>query len=348
MKGKNRFALFIAILLCLALPASASKKKKRPANQHDTTAVAKISDEEQRRFDYFFLEGVRKRNMGDYAQAYELFQHASDIQPQAPEVLFEMANFMGYLANDSVAQSCYEQASLLSPNNKWYQEVLSNYYQTHNQLDKAVDILEQMSDAEPENADYLYGLLQMYTRKQDFEKSILTLDRLESLEGKSEQLTMNKFQMFLQLGQKEQAFEEMEALTKEYPNDLRYRVILGDLYLNNDDAEKAREIYEQVLNEEPQNVNAQVSMSSYYEQIGDSVKAKSMMETLVLNPTTDSQTRVQVMRKIIHDAEAQRRDSTYVLDLFNQLLDKQQEDAGMALLCTQYKLQKQMPETEIT
>ena len=78
------------------------------------------------------------------------------------------------------------------------------------------------------------------------------------------------------------------------------------------------------------------------------MKAKSMMETLVLNPTTDSQTRVQVMRKIIHDAEAQRRDSTYVLDLFNQLLDKQQEDAGMALLCTQYKLQKQMPETEIT
>ncbi|MCQ2239535.1 MAG: tetratricopeptide repeat protein [Bacteroidaceae bacterium] len=277
-----------------------------------------------------------------------MIQHALEINPQAPEALFDLATYVGYLANDSTAQDYYERAAALSPGNQWYQEVLGNYYQTHNQLDKAIGILEKMSQDQPENPDFLYGLLQMYTRKQDFGKCIDVLNNIEKLEGKSENLSMNKFRMYLQLEQKDKAFAEVESLTREYPNDLRYKVVLGDLYLDNEDASKAYELYQQVLAEEPQNVSAQVSLSSYYEKTGDSAKAKDMMEKLVLNPASDSQTRVQVMRKIIYDSEAQKRDSTYVLGLFDQLLSVPQEDVGIALLCTQYKLQKQMPEPEIT
>lgn len=346
-----RFFFCTLMVLCLSLSASAAtgKKKKRAAvRQQDSTAVVVLSEEQQQRFDYFYLEAVRKRNLGDYAEAYELFQHALDINPQSPEALFELATYMGYLANDSTAQHYYELAAQLQPDNLWYQEVLGNYYQTHNQLDKAIGILEKMSAGQPENSDYLYGLLQMYTRKQNYEKCIEVLDKVENLEGKSEQLSMGKFRMYFQLEQKDKAFAEIESLTKEYPNDLRYRVILGDLYLNDNEPEKALEIYQKVLEEEPQNVSAQVSLSSYYEQTGNSEKAQDMMEKLVLNPSSDSQTRVQIMRKIIYDAETQKRDSTYVLGLFDQLLSTPQEDSGIALLCTQYKLQKQMPEPEIT
>lgn len=347
----HRIILGTLLLLCLVLQASAAtgKKKKRAAvRPQESTAVVVLPEEQQRRFDYFFLEAVRKRNQGSYAEAYELFQHALDIYPQSPEALFELANYMGYLKNDSTAQRYYELAAERLPDNQWYQEVLGNYYQTHNQLDKAIGILEKMSAQQPENSDYLYGLLQMYTRNQNFEKCIDVLNKVENLEGKSEQLSMSKFRMYLQLEQKENAFAEMESLTKEYPNDLRYKVILGDLYLNNENAEKALEIYNEVLKEEPQNVNAQVSLSSYYEQMGEKEKSQDMMEKLVLNPSSDNATRVQIMRKIIYDSEAQKRDSTYVLGLFDQLLSVPQEDVGVALLCTQYKMQKQMPEPEIT
>lgn len=349
--SNHRYLICILLLVCLVFQASAAsgKKKKRALSRSkEQVTLVTLSEEQQRRFDYFYLEAVRLRNLGNYSDAYELFQHALEINPNAPEALFDLATYVGYLANDSTAQNYYERAAELSPDNQWYQEVLGNYYQTHNQLDKAVGILEKMSADQPENPDFLYGLLQMYTRKQDWAKCIEVLNNIEKLEGKSENLSMNKFRMYLQLEQKDKAFAEVESLTREYPNDLRYKVVLGDLYLDNDDTAKAYDLYQQVLAEEPQNVSAQVSLSSYYEKAGDSAKAQEMMEKLVLNPASDSQTRVQVMRKIIYDSEAQKRDSTYVLGLFDQLLSTPQEDVGIALLCTQYKLQKQMPEDEIT
>lgn len=328
-------------------PLQAAGKKKNKTAPKVTVVEKVLPEEQQRRFDYFYLESVRLRNLGEYAEAFEMLNHARQINPRSAEVLFDLANFMGYLVNDSTSQTLYEQAVELAPENRWYKEVLASYYQTHKQLDKAIGVLEQLTQVAPESSEYQFGLLQMYLRKQDYNKGIEALNNLEKLEGKSEQISMQKFRLYLQLEQKEKAFDEIKALTEEYPNDPRYQVLLGDLYMNNGNQAKAFEVYQQVLKDEPSNVMAQMSLSAYYEETGDSVQSRKLMETLLLNPASDSATKVDVMKKIIRDSELHHKDSTYVLGLFDQLLQQPQENAGVALLSTQYKLSKQMPEPEI-
>jgi len=302
----------------------------------------------QRRFDYFYLEAVRMRNLGKYAEAYELYKHALLINPDAPEALFDMASFCNYLGSKEETQHYYERAAELAPQNTWYQQVLGNFYYRNNQIDKAIDVYEKMAENTPEKSEVFYELLSLYTQKQDYEKCIWALNKLESLDGKSEQISMEKYRMFLRLEDKERAFKEIEALADEYPNDYRYKVMLGDLYLDNDQPKKALGIYQSVLKEEPQNVVAQLSMVSYLEKQNKKEEAAQALESLVLNPSLDDATRASVMRKIIYNSEEAKEDSTHVLNLFSQILETPQESADMAMLCTQYKVLKKMSKEEIT
>ena len=302
----------------------------------------------QRRFDYFYLEAVRMRNLGKYADAYELYKHALLINPDAPEALFDMASFCNYLGSKEETQHYYEKAAELAPQNSWYQQVLGNFYYRNNQIDKAIAVYEKMAENSQEKSEILYELLSLYTQKQDYEKCIWALNKLESLDGKSEQISMEKYRIFLKLEDKDRAFKEIEALADEYPNDYRYKVMLGDLYLDNNQPQRALGIYQGVLEVEPQNVLAQLSMVSYLEKQNEKEEATQALESLVLNPSLDDATRTSVMRKIIYNSEEAKEDSTHILNLFGQILEMPQGSADMAMLCTQYKVLKKMSKEEIT
>ena len=302
----------------------------------------------QRRFDYFYLEAVRMRNLGKYADAYELYKHALLINPDAPEALFDMASFCNYLGSKEETQHYYEKAAELAPQNSWYQQVLGNFYCRNNQTDKAIAVYEKMAENSQEKSEILYELLSLYTQKQDYEKCIWALNKLESLDGKSEQISMEKYRIFLKLEDKDRAFKEIEALADEYPNDYRYKVMLGDLYLDNNQPQRALGIYQGVLEVEPQNVLAQLSMVSYLEKQNEKEEATQALESLVLNPSLDDATRTSVMRKIIYNSEEAKEDSTHILNLFGQILEMPQGSADMAMLCTQYKVMKKMSKEEIT
>ena len=302
----------------------------------------------QRRFDYFYLEAVRMRNLGKYADAYELYKHALLINPDAPEALFDMASFCNYLGSKEETQHYYEKAAELAPQNSWYQQVLGNFYYRNNQIDKAIAVYEKMAENSQEKSEILYELLSLYTQKQDYEKCIWALNKLESLDGKSEQISMEKYRIFLKLEDKDRAFKEIEALADEYPNDYRYKVMLGDLYLDNNQPQRALGIYQGVLGVEPQNVLAQLSMVSYLEKQNEKEEATQALESLVLNPSLDDATRTSVMRKIIYNSEEAKEDSTHILNLFGQILEMPQGSADMAMLCTQYKVMKKMSKEEIT
>ena len=232
----------------------------------------------QRRFDYFYLEAVRMRNLGKYADAYELYKHALLINPDAPEALFDMASFCNYLGSKEETQHYYEKAAELAPQNSWYQQVLGNFYYRNNQIDKAIAVYEKMAENSQEKSEILYELLSLYTQKQDYEKCIWALNKLESLDGKSEQISMEKYRIFLKLEDKDRAFKEIEALADEYPNDYRYKVMLGDLYLDNNQPQRALGIYQGVLEVEPQNVLAQLSMVSYLEKQNEKEAARQALE----------------------------------------------------------------------
>ncbi|MDD3036272.1 tetratricopeptide repeat protein [Bacteroides sp.] len=329
-----------------ALVKKVKKNKKKQVKVKDASAL-QLSEEEQRKYDYFFLEAVRLKEKKDYAAAFGLLQHCLDINPNSASALYEISQYYMFLRQLPQGQAALEKAVANAPDNFWYSQGLVSLYQQQDQLDKAVVLLEQMVTRFPGKQDPLFNLLDIYGRQEKYDDVIATLNRLEKRLGKSEQLSMEKFRIYLQMKDDKKAFQEIESLVQEYPMDTRYQVILGDVYLQNGKKQEAYDAYQKVLAVEPDNPMALFSMASYYQQNDQKELYQQQLDTLLLNKKVSSDIKLNVMRQVIVTNEQAGKDSTQVINLFERVMRQDVDDPQIPMLYAQYLLSKNMEDASV-
>lgn len=338
MNKKNSIWLLVAVWTLVSCGTVKSTREK-PAV---ALAQSSLTPEQQRKYDYFFLEAMRLKEKKDYASAFGLLQHCLDIHPNAASALYEVSQYYMFLRQVPQGQEALEKAVANAPDNYWYSQGLASLYQQQNELDKAVTLLEQMVVRFPAKQDPLFNLLDLYGRQEKYDEVISTLNRLEKRMGKNEQLSMEKFRIYLQMKDDKKAFQEIESLVQEYPMDIRYQVILGDVYLQNGKKQEAYDVYQKVLAAEPDNPMAIFSMASYYKQTGQEELYQQQLDTLLLNKKVTPDTKVGVMRQMIVENEQADKDSTQIIALFDRIMKQEQDDPQIPMLYAQYLLSKNM------
>lgn len=338
MNKKNSIWLLVAVWTLVSCGTVKSTREK-PAV---ALAQSSLTPEQQRKYDYFFLEAMRLKEKKDYASAFGLLQHCLDIHPNAASALYEVSQYYMFLRQVPQGQEALEKAVANAPDNYWYSQGLASLYQQQNELDKAIILLEQMVVRFPAKQDPLFNLLDLYGRQEKYDEVISTLNRLEKRMGKNEQLSMEKFRIYLQMKDDKKAFQEIESLVQEYPMDMRYQVILGDVYLQNGKKQEAYDVYQKVLAAEPDNPMAIFSMASYYKQTGQEELYQQQLDTLLLNKKVTPDTKVGVMRQMIVENEQADKDSTQIIALFDRIMKQEQDDPQIPMLYAQYLLSKKM------
>lgn len=339
---RNRKIQIIGCLLICILAASCGTSRRGTKAGMAEKAVVTLTPEQQRKYDYFFLEAAKLKVRKDYDAAFNLLQHCLTINPNASSALYELAQYYMFLKQVPQGQAALEKAVENEPDNYWYSQGLANLYQQQDETEKAAKLLESMSVRFPDKLDPLYALLDIYNRQEAYDKVIATLNRIEQKMGKNEQLSMEKFRIYLQIKDDKNAFNEIESLVAEYPMDLRYQVVLGDVYLQNGKKEEAYEIYRKVLQAEPDNAMALYALASYYEATGQKELYRQQLDTLLLNRKVPSETKLSVMRQVIVEAEQEGKDSTQVIGLFDRMLQQEPDDAQVPMLYAQYLISKGM------
>jgi tetratricopeptide (TPR) repeat protein len=197
---------------CASLRKSSNSSKNSSAQlSHDP-----LSFEERRKFDYFFLEAVRQKEIGEIDAAFELFNHCLSIYPESAATLYELGKSYMYLGQPEKGERFFRKAMILEPDNYWYKETLAGYYQRKGENAKAIEVVEEMAEQFPSRLEPLMALIDMYDRSQNYDKVVHTLNRLERLDGKSEQISMEKFRTYLAMDSTEQAFTEIKNLIDEF------------------------------------------------------------------------------------------------------------------------------------
>ena len=323
-------------------------KKRKKSKKADVSPVKELTPEQQRRYDYFFLEAARLKVQKDYDAAFDVLQHCLTINPNASSALYEMAQYYMYLKQVPLGQAALEKAVENAPNNYWYAQGLANLYMQQNETEKAAALLENMAVRFSDKLDPLYNLLEIYNRQEEYDKVIGILNKLEERMGKNEQLSMEKFRIYLQKKDDKSAFHEIESLVEEYPNDMRYQVVLGDVYMQNGKKQEAYDAYQKVLAVEPDNPMALFSMASYYEQTGQKELYQQQLDTLLLNKKVTSDTKISVMRQVIAENEqSSAKDSTQVIALFDRMMKQDMDDPQIPMLYSQYLLSKNMEQEAV-
>ena len=79
--------MMLTALMAVAMP------KAMAQTEQDETVVRTLSDNDQQRYRYFYLEALLQQEREHFAAAFDLFRHALEINPNAPEVHYELAGF---------------------------------------------------------------------------------------------------------------------------------------------------------------------------------------------------------------------------------------------------------------
>ena len=234
-------------VVCLFFPSCGTKKVLTQNEEGKNTQATVLTPEQQRKYDYFFLEAARLKEKGDFDGAFEMYQHCLSINPTGAAALYEISRYYSFFGQEKKGEEALKEAVKQSPENFWYHQTLAAYYQEKRDPAKAIYVYENMMNQFPSRLEPLMALVELYTQTKQYQEVINVLDKMETIDGKSEQISMEKFRMYVAMNNKEKAFEEIKALADEYPYDMRYLTLLGDVYLNNGKPEDAFTTYQEVL-----------------------------------------------------------------------------------------------------
>ena len=297
----------------------------------------------QTNFDYFYLEAEKCRLAEDYSSAMDLYRHCLDINPEAPEALYNTGILHLYLRSDSLGTAYIRKACERDANNPYYLETLAALYLNKRDAEAAIPVLEKMASLQSRRSDILSQLVQLYSTVGNTDKAIGALNRIELLEGPSPQISVEKFKLYKEKEQLDSAFMQLQALCDESPHDMNLRVVVGSQYMQAGDTVKALEVFDEVRRNEPTNTNLQLAMMDYFRESGRNDRYDWMRDSLLFHQDSPSQLRVLLLKSYIADVQ---RDSTYAPKLvaaFDSLLAKPQQDTEVLIIKAAYQVFSKQP-----
>jgi tetratricopeptide (TPR) repeat protein len=333
-------AALIVVCCCCCLTASAQTARVSQSAVHQQLSDA-------RRYDMLFLEAMVQRQKDNDDAAFDLLSRCVELNPQASEAYYFLAQYYAQMKEEEKTLAYLEKAAQLSPDNPTYMETLADTYISQEQYDKAVAVIEKLLETNKNRDDLLDMLYRLHRHQKQYKEAIAVLDRMEVNDGKSERLSALKSALYVDMDDMPSAIKEMKTLADQYPNDLNYLRLYADMLRSDGKLDEAYEIYQRILKEEPNNSQAQMSLRSYYLVTENYEAADSLTHHLLLNENTELMDKLDLLRRVIGQSEAEGGDSTRVLDLFHQMLAQPQKTSDIAELCAAYMDLKKMPRDSV-
>lgn len=314
-----RFFRYIAFLLgfAAALPAAAKQE---------------LSPAEQRKFDYYFYEGLKLKQDGKYDAAYDLFHYCLAIDSTAAPVLYELSSFYVQMDRANYAVEMLRRAVQDDPENFTYQMALANVSRNLGMFTEAAEQYEKLARKYPDKPELYYYLGESRTQEGELGKAIEAYDALENIMGMNEALSMQKFKLYTSLNEEDKAFAEIEKLAAKYPSESRYQLLIGDLFLEKKEYDKALKAYRQAHEIDPSDPRYIVSMANYYDATGDKAAAEQEIRNALVNEKLDVDTKVGILSRYILRLQQSRQGLDSANALFDTLIDQHPEDVDLKLM----------------
>ena len=316
--------LFSLLLLTGIHPLHAEEvKKDAPTKANELNAA------QQRKFDYFFYEGLNLKTAGKFDAAFDAFNHCLAIDSTAAPVLYELSSFYIQLNRPEKAVDMLKRAVANSADNFTYRMALATISRNLGMYGEAAEEYEKLLKAYPGKPELNYYLAEALTQEGEIGQAIDAYNALESSIGMNEALSMQKYKLYNSLEQSDAAFKEIEKLAAKYPMEARYQIILGDLHLEKNDTIKARAYYDNANEMNPDNPYYIVSMANYYEATGNKDAAEEQIRTALVNEKLDVDTKVGILSRYILKLQQTQKDTDSSNALFQTLLEQHPEDTEL-------------------
>lgn len=254
-----------------------------------------LSADEQREFYLHFYEGLRLKEEGLFAEAYESFQKSSKIDSTDTGLIVEMAFMQLVSGKKEEALKGLQEAVRSEPDNWWYNTNLISLYIQDKKYEEAIAIGESLLKKYPEK-EYAYNILiQLYKETKRISKAISLYEKLERITGVNERIIFDKIRLYLADNNIKKAHAEIDKLIQKFPKDNRYYVLKGDMLMQQGKSQEAYALYQSILKNDPQNPLAFVSLSEYYKVVNNHEKSMEYIMLALQNGQLDMTSKLEIL-----------------------------------------------------
>jgi len=299
--------------------------------QQDTGKLF-LSDEDRRKFDYFFYEALNAKAQGNYDEAVDLFQHCYALDSTNANVLVELGTFYNVLQEKNKALGFFRKAVSHDATNYYYNMMLAGLSKELGLKQDVVDIYSTLSKLYPDKPDLQFELANAYADNGELQKAIDTLNKLEKSTGISEIITLNKYRLYSQMNKKKRAFDEIQQIIDKNPADPRYLILMGDLYLEDNQSKKALDYYEKAGQIDQHYPALILSMVNYYEKTNNKTAAQAELQKAITSSSLDGEIKLQLLTRYLGILQQSKQDLKQANPLFETLFEQHPNNTQLNMI----------------
>jgi tetratricopeptide (TPR) repeat protein len=290
-------------LLIVVAVACKSTKTASSAKAQPTNSEKGISEEDQLKFAFYFIEGCKERMKGNIEIDEDKFKECLKIDPSSSAVKYELGNIYRFNGLYDNALKYGKECANDEPKNEWYQLLYIECLHNKRQFDQAADVYARLIKNYPNRSDFYEGLAAEYMYGGNYEKSFKAYDELEKKFGQNEGFTLNKIKLLKQLKKNAEVEEEFQKLIRANPSEIRYSTYLAEFYQETNQNEKALATYQSVLKNDPNNPIIHLALADYYKLQNDKENFYKEIKIAFQSPDLDPDIKVKILRSYFELSE---------------------------------------------
>lgn len=289
----------VSIFFLFTLTVFPAFAKTKNTKNKQLVERQKLTPEERQKFDYYFYNALDAKVLGSYAESLDFLNHCIKLDSTNAVVLNEFGNFYNSFGQKSKALEFYKKAVLYDDSNYYYKASLGSLLLEFGQYSEAINIYESLVNDNPSKVDLYLYLSEAYRMDGNLTKSIEALDNIEKTVGLNEKISLQKFQLYSALDNKKRAYAEFQKYIEKYPNEIKYYVFLGNIYLQDNSPDEAYAIFTKAKAIDADDPYLITAMANYYEKVGKKEDAERELNTAILSPKLDIDTKLSIVGQYI-------------------------------------------------
>ncbi|MFH0841682.1 MAG: tetratricopeptide repeat protein [Bacteroidota bacterium] len=268
-------------------------------NKTTPSAVQIIKDYDSVKFDYFFVEAVKLKVLGNVGEALKFFEQCLKINPESGAAYYQMAQIVMSSGDLNSGKKYLKQAINNEPLNIWYLLMLAGTYYQEAKLDSAILYYEKAAAHNPEKDDMLLTLARLYSENRKFDNALHIYNEFDKKYGINQSSTADGIKNLMWSGRYDEALEKAHLLLEQFPDEIVYNGLLAEIYRGKGDQEKAMEVYDKLMQRNPGNPETQLSLCDFLLTEKKYDDLFMLVNTVILNDLVTREDKLSLLASMI-------------------------------------------------
>ena len=292
-----------AILLFLLVFASAASGWSKSKNKNQIEA-------DTRKADYFYLEALRSKALGNDDASFDLLTRALSLNPDDENIKLEYANYKLALSNGDLR----EAKAAISAIGDYYNLHPDDYYtaisyafllEKIGQYGTAGDVLTNLHHRYPDKIDLAFRLADFLTTYGDSVargNALKMFDTIEEANGLDFAVTTKKMQLHRINNDTTAVISEALRLYHTNPAEPEYNIFMGQVYSIFQENDSALAFLNRSIELDPSNGLSYYSLANFYLAQGDTISYNREIRKALSHDNLDFANKMSILQSFVHDA----------------------------------------------